>query len=166
MSRITVKRTINAPAEVVFATVADIRNFSQALPHVVDYEFLSDTTTGVGTRFCETRIMRDKKMLNTLEVTEYVENERVRMVADTHGTVWDTLFTVSSEGPSTTLTMVMDARSYKLIPRLMNPLFKGMIAKAVASDMDLVKSYCERQASSSSADNSDSPIDHSKAATP
>jgi len=38
---ITVTRTINAPVEVVFQTVADIREIGKALPHVIGLEFLT-----------------------------------------------------------------------------------------------------------------------------
>jgi len=39
----------------------------------------------------------------------------------------------------------MDANAYKLVPKLMNPLIKGMIQKAIENDMDAVKTYCEAQ---------------------
>ena len=68
---------------------------------------------------------------------------RVGIVSDTHGTVWDTVFTVRDGGGETELEMVMDAKAYKLFPRLLNPLFKGMIQKAIEGDMDAVKAYCE-----------------------
>lgn len=144
MTRITVTRTINAPIDVVFRTVADIREFSKALPHVVKWEFLSDVQSGVGTRFRETRLMKGKEATTELEVTEHVENDRVRMVADTHGTVWDTVFSVTSGDGNTTLAMTMDANAYKLLLKLMNLLIKGMITKAVEKDMDLVKAFCEQ----------------------
>jgi len=98
MSRMTVKRTIHAPVELVFKTVSDINNFSKAVPHIVSAEILSDTKSGVGKRFRETRLMNGKETKTVLEVTEFVENDRVRMVADSHGTVWDSLFTVTSAG--------------------------------------------------------------------
>lgn len=143
MTPIIVTRNINASVDVVFATVSDIRQFSKALPHVVTFEFLSVVNCGVGARFRETRLMNGKEATTDLEITEYVENDRVRMVAESHGTVWDTLFTVTSEGGSTTLTTKMDARADKLLPRVMNPLIRGITAKAVERDMDLVKAYCE-----------------------
>jgi len=143
MTPIIVTRIIDASAEVVFATVSDIRQFSKALPHVVTFEFLSVVNRGVGARFRETRLVNGKEATTDLEITEYVENDRVRMVAESHGTVWDTLFTVTSEGGSTTLTTKMDARADKLLPRVMNPLIRGITAKAVERDMDLVKAFCE-----------------------
>lgn len=145
MTRIHITRTIDASIDVVFHTVADIRQFSQVLPHIVRFEFLSERTSGVGTRFRETRLMNGKESVTELEVTEYVENEHVRMVADSHGTVWDTVFAVVTAEGQTVLTMTMDAKAHKLLPRLMNPLIKGMITKAVEQDMDLVKAYCENR---------------------
>ena len=143
MAKTVITRSIDAPVEVVFKTVSDIKHFSEAIPGIVNIEILSDTQTGVGTRFRETRVMNGKEASTELEVTEYVENERVRLVADSHGTVWDTVFTVKPAGDSTELTMVMDARPYKLAAKLMNPMVKGMIQKAIESDMDAVKKYCE-----------------------
>lgn len=145
MTRTTITRIIDAPIDIVFNTVADISQFTEAIPHIVNVEFLTESKTGIGTRFRETRVMKGKEVATELEVTEYVENDRVRMVADSHGTVWDSLFTVNSENGQTSLTLTMDARAYKFLPRLMNPLIKGMIAKAVAMDMDMVKEYCEGQ---------------------
>lgn len=144
MTRTTVERTINAPIDVVFDTVANISQFSQAIPHIVKVEILSDVQSGVGTRFRETRLMKGKEATTELEVTEYVENERVRIVADSHGTVWDTLFTVEAQDGATLLTMRMDARAYKLLPKLINPFVAGSIKKAIESDMDAVKVYCEQ----------------------
>ena len=87
--------------------------------------------------------MNGKEASTELEVTEYEPDRHVRIVADSHGTVWDTVFTVSPDGEQTRLEMVMDAKAYKLLPKLMNPLIVGMIRKAVESDMDAVKEFCE-----------------------
>lgn len=72
------------------------------------------------------------------------ENDRIRLVSDSHGTVWDTVFTVKAEQRQTELTMVMDAKAYKLLPKLINPLIKGMVKKAIMQDMNAVKTYCEQ----------------------
>jgi hypothetical protein len=67
-----------------------------------------------------------------------------RTVSDSHGTVWDTVFTVRAENRATELTMIMDAKAYKLLPKLLNPLIKGMIKKAIIKDIESVKAYCEK----------------------
>jgi uncharacterized protein YndB with AHSA1/START domain len=143
MSKITITKTINAPLELVFNTVADIRNFSKAVPDIMDVEFLSDQKLGVGTRFRETREINGKEAATELEVTEYDENNHIRLVSDSYGTVWDSIFTVDNVGGKTKLTLVMDARAYKLLPKIMNPIMKFFIKKAIDKDMDAVKSYCE-----------------------
>ena len=47
------------------------------------------------------------------------------------------------------LSMVMDARPYKFLARIVTPLIKGMVTKAVVADMDGVKAWCEREAGGS-----------------
>ena len=80
-----------------------------------------------------------------LEVTEHVQNDRIRLLADDHhGTVWDTLFTVvDADDGSTILTMTMDATSKTWLARIMVFLVAGMVRKAVERDMDGVKAFCE-----------------------
>ncbi|MFH5832868.1 SRPBCC family protein [Halalkalibaculum sp. DA3122] len=144
MSHITTSIAIDAPAELVFKTIADIRNFSEAVPDIVEVEFLSKSTYGVGTRFRETRVMYGREATEELEVTELVENSRIRIVAESHGVRWDSLFTVEETGEETTLTLVMDIQPQKFMARIMTPLMKGSIRKALVKDMEAVKKYCER----------------------
>ena len=145
MTRTAVSRTIDAAPEMVFSVVSDISNYSEAVPHLVRVEFLTDQRVGVGARFRETRVMRSREATTEIEVTEFVANERVRMVSDEGGTIWDTVFAVTplGDGGGTRLDMVMDARPYRILSRLMVPLIKGVVAKAIAADMDAVKAYCE-----------------------
>ena len=146
MARVVVTKSIAAPVDKVFRTVAHIEQFSQVVPQITKIEFLTDQKTGVGTRFRETRLMKGKEAATELEVTEYEPPQRVRIVADSHGTVWDTVFTVTPAPEGSQLEMVMDAKAYKLLPKLMNPLVCGMIKKFVEADMDAVKEHCEKQA--------------------
>jgi uncharacterized membrane protein len=143
MSTLRASRTIAAPVEKVFETIAHIENFSKAVPHIVNVDFLSDNRTGVGARFRETRVMRGREASTELEVTEYEENERVRLVSDAGGTIWDTLFTVRAGEAGTELSMVGEAKPYKLLARLVNPLISPMLRKALAQDLDAIKDYCE-----------------------
>lgn len=145
MTQIKVTTDIAAPLPLVFQTIADIREFSKVVPDIVNVEFLTEQQLGKGTRFVETRLMHGKEASTELEVTEYVDNDKIRLVADSHGTVWDTTFTVTEQNGQTTLVMIMDAKAYKLLPKLINPLIKGAVTKAVASDMAQVKAFCENQ---------------------
>ena len=144
MTQFTATRSINAPLNLVFKTVSDINNFSKAIPGIINVEFLSEVKSGVGTRFRETRLMKGKETTTELEVTEFVENDRVRMVTDSQGAVWDSVFTVKTVNDKTNLTLVMDARPHKFIQKMMIPMIKGMISKTLEKDMDAVKTYCEK----------------------
>ena len=144
MKPIETTRVIAAPLHRVFETISDVRNFSKAVPHITNIEFLTDQHSGEGTRFLETRVMNGKEQTVELEVGEYVPNERVRMISEAGGTVWDTVFTVHQRNDSEVeMKMVMDARAKHLVSSFFNRLIRGMIAKAVESDMDAVKTYCE-----------------------
>ena len=150
MSRTEIQRTIAAPADKVFAAVADVRQFSRAVEHIERVEFVSDTRTGLGTRFRETRRMRGRESTVELEITEFAAPERVRFLSEAGGVKWDTVFTVArARGGNTRLTMVMEATPLTLPARLMVPLMKGMVRKAIAADMDAVKRYCERSSGGS-----------------
>jgi carbon monoxide dehydrogenase subunit G len=150
MTRTVIKRTIDAPVSTVFETVANIENFSNAVPEIVDVEFLSEQHRGEGARFRETRRMNGRDATSEFEVTEYVPDDHVRIVSDSAGTVWDTVFTVREQGDRTQLEMVMDARAHRLLSKLINPLMKPVIARAIEKDMDAVKEYCESLAESHS----------------
>ena len=143
MSTITVTKRIHAPKDLVFKTVSDINNFSKAVPDIINVEFLTEQKYGVGTKFRETRDMNGRKATTELEVTELVENAHIRIVSDTMGTIWDSLFTVEKKEDGTELTLIMDAKAYKMMSKIANPLMKGMMKKALEKDMVSVKNYCE-----------------------
>lgn len=146
MTRVVVERAIEAPAEDVFRYVTDIERLPDNNPDVVSVEFLTDSRTGVGTRFRETRRMGNREMVSEIEVTEYQANERARMVNDMNGTVWDTEFMVTPIDVGTLFRITMDARPYKLVPRIMVPIMKGFFAKGIEKYADDVRSGCEAAA--------------------
>ncbi|MCO4772238.1 MAG: SRPBCC family protein [Deltaproteobacteria bacterium] len=144
MSITTVVRLIDAPIGEVFHAVADFDNFSDALPHIVRLEFLTAQKKGVGTRFRETRLHNGREATTLIEVTEYIEAERVRLVTDQGGTVWDSVFDVREVGFQTELTLTVEATPYKLFAKLVTPFVRATVARALESDLDEVKAYCER----------------------
>lgn len=141
---IIVERTISAPVEVVFRTVADIREFQKVSPEIKNVEFLTERQSGVGTRFRETREMKGKKVSTVLEVTEYTENESIRLVSEAGGSVWDSTFAVSQTDYGTALTLHMEARPKHIFARLMNRLMRSRMEKELVKDVDAVKKHCER----------------------
>lgn len=150
MSKVQVEVRIDAPRELVFDTIAHPENFQKAVPHIVGVEFLTETRRGAGTRFRETRRMGRGEGTTVLEIEEYVDGESVRLVSDQGGTIWDSRFeTEALDSGETRLSLVMDARPYKLLARLSVPMIRRMIRKAVEDDLRAVKEYCEERRTSS-----------------
>lgn len=143
MSRTVVTTTIAAPVEEVFETIANVESFQQAVPHIVDIRFLSERRAGVGTRFRETRVTKGKEATTDLEITECVANQRLRMVADSHGTIWDSEFAVRPVPGGTELTLTLDAHAHQVVAKLMNAMVMPMIRSAIEADLESVKQYCE-----------------------
>lgn len=149
MAQFRASRMIKAPIDLVFQMISDIVRFSEAIPHITNIEFLSEVQSGVGTRFRETRLMGGKEATTELEITEFKENELVRFVSDTNGTIWDTMMSVQELSGATQLNMKMDAKAYRFMSKVMNVMIKGMVQKALEADMDSLKEYCENESSNS-----------------
>ncbi len=151
MAARTSSRQIKAPLDVVFQAITDIEKFPEKNPDIVKVELLSDQKTGVGAKFRETRRMNDREGSTVIECTEYVENDRVRFVADQGGAIWDSVYVVKPHGEVTDLMLAMEARPHKLVAKIIVPFIIGAVGKAVEQDMDAVKTYCERTAAGGAA---------------
>jgi len=134
---------IDAPIETVFDAIAHIDSFMRASPAIVGVEYLTERKRGVGTRFRETRRMGNREASTELEITEYDPPERVRLVSEAGGAVWDTLFAVRPTNNGTVLAMTMTATARNLISRLLLPLMRKPIARAIEDDLQAVKKWCE-----------------------
>lgn len=152
MTRIRVEREIPAPVDIVFRAVTDIEGLPDTNPDIVSVELLSEQRSGVGTRFRETRRAGKQEMETDLEVTELVENERARMVADSHGTVWDTVFTFAPTPEGTAFAMEMDARGHKLLNRMMNRIMSPMFRRGMKKHLAKLERYCIQKAAAESGE--------------
>ncbi len=145
MAKVETERLIEASPDDVFQVVAHIEEFENINPKITRIEFLTESRTGVGTRFKETRVMKGREATSTLEVTEYEPPSSVRLVSDEGGTIWDTVFTVTPKGENSVLKMDMAVGPYKLAAKLFTPLIMRMVKNAIEEDMDLIKTHCEKQ---------------------
>ena len=145
MPIVEARKLIRAPAARVFDAISDIERFPDVNPMCVAVKFLTAQREGVGARFVETRVHGKREMQTELEITSWDPPRSVRMVADSHGTVWDTLFTVTDKGEGTAeLHLEMDCRAHSLLPRLLNPLMKGLFRKGLVQHVDAVAAHLER----------------------
>ena len=143
MTKVTVECDIAASQGRVFGVVSDIDSLPDRDPDVVRIEYLGEQLAGVGTRFRDVRMVRGKELHTDLEVTELEEPSRIRMVSDTHGTVWDTRYEVRPEAGASVLTITMEATAHASLPRLLNPLMKGMFRNGIKKHAKSLKAYCE-----------------------
>jgi uncharacterized protein YndB with AHSA1/START domain len=145
MAKVQVTRTIKAPVSRVFQAFTDIENMPNTSPEILRTEFLGETRVGAGTKFREVRLNNNKEMAFDLEVLAYEKEKLIRMVNDTHGTTWDTTITFQKQGDSTDLNLVMEAKAFELLPRILNPLLKGLYRKNLEKHVTNLQSYCEQQ---------------------
>ena len=149
--KIVLQRHVDAPVDMVFDTIAHIENFRQAVPDIVSVEYLGETRSGVGTRFCETRRMGGRDYSTEIEVTEYVPNERVRLVLQAGGAEWDTVFTVRPAEDGSLVGAEMTATPKSLLARVLVPLMKKSVSAAMENDLRSVAQWCETKRAGDSA---------------
>ena len=102
-----------------------------AIPDGLSVEFLSDARSGVGTKFRSIRMTKGKPTAFEQEVTDFVPGQCVCMVNWTHGTLWHSTFQVEPEGASTRLTLTMDAKSERLLGKVMTLHCPDWVAEAL-----------------------------------
>ena len=136
---------IESTEKTVFQRVAEPEGFVESTEHILEVEFLSETKSGVGTRFRETRMFQNRPTTTVLEITEYEPHSRVRFVSDQGGTIWDTVYEITPKGDQTKVSMEMEARPYQWTARLVTPWIMGMVGRAIESDLQGIKAFCESQ---------------------
>ena len=77
------------------------------------------------------------------EVTEFVENERIRVVAEGHSGVEDTLFVVRPIDSQAELTISLDVRARSLLDRIRILSMGGEFRKSVENAEYFVTEHCE-----------------------
>lgn len=143
--KVEAARKIDAPIDRVFNFVSNVHEMAKAFPDsVIKIETLSEHDTGQGARFREHRLLGKKEDVIEIETIEFVQNEHVKSVTLTAGSLWYTGFAVEPEGSGTLLTMTMEAQPQNLFARIMNIFLKLGMKKGAAEEIDKLKAHCER----------------------
>lgn len=145
MTTVTVERHIAAPEAVVFAAIANFEALPESNPDVLGVEFLTDSRSGVGTRFRETRRVGRRTRAFELEVSEFGPGH-LRTVCDTDGITWDTTMTVQPAADGSVLRMVMHARGHSRGKRAFAWLFAPLFRRGIEGHLVRLQGYCERKA--------------------
>ena len=83
--------------------------------------------------------------------TWYVDDERIRLVSDSHGAIWDSEFTVRQHAGATELTLTMDARPHAFLARMMVPIIPPGGKGSSASVLWAISAFLETLNSMASA---------------
>ena len=149
--KVTVQRTMACSSQRAFDAVTNFQVMPQISADIVGYEFVDEPPMHLNMKFSETRKMgKDNELITHLQVTEFekdTEQPHARMVADTHGTIWDTTFDVTpgeKEG-QVVLTIAMHARAHELFPKFLNPIMQILFRFGLNSHIDQVKIWCEKK---------------------
>ena len=140
---------IDAPARNVFLCLEDSERLKQWLPNLIEDVPLTDTPDKIGSRFKQVYLERGKEMELIGEVTEYVDNERMRVDITANGFGLDIDYHLKSLGPAQTeLTQDTQMKFFGFM-KVMAPLFV-LVSKFSSKDPTaeahaLLKEMCEAE---------------------
>ena len=154
-------RVVDAAPEAVFGTVSNGENYGRVIPNIATIEFVTAHKTGLGAKFRETRDLPGWRgvvarllsiELTVNETVEYVENERVDLVADCVGADWHSVFSVSpvDGGRRTRLSLRLETRPHGLWGRLMPALLAVPTRQGMNADLDAVQAHYDAKAKEAS----------------
>jgi len=146
--RIRSSQLIKAPVERVFEVFADIANCAGRIKGITKVEVLSETRSGLGLRWRETRVLFGKEATEEMEVTAFDAPKSYVVEARSHGMHYVTTFTFEpgAGAGSTQVSWVFDGKALSLGAKLMTPLmllFKGATEKMMKQDLLDLKAYLE-----------------------
>lgn len=145
-SKITVERTIAAPAERVFDASIDIASWPEVIPAITKVEILTDGPVGVGTRFRETRTMFGREATEEMEFLELERPHRYLLGAESHGCRYRTEFRFEPVEGGTRMVFDFASEPLHLGAKVMSFLMKPMMKKMVemcAQDLEALKASVE-----------------------
>lgn len=140
---------INRPVEKVWQAVSKIEGCADFISGILQLEVLKRPEQGlVGLKWRETRKMFGQEASETMWITEAVENRYYCTRAENHGAIYTTRLQLEPNSSATTrLSMSFEATSeslwVRLISKLMTPLIKGSMIKALKQDLEDIKAFVE-----------------------
>lgn len=147
--QIEVTRHVAAPAEKVWAVIADVEHSAQVVSAIESIEMLvGPSPVGVGTTWRETRTMFGRQATQDLTVSAVAEGRSYTVRAHSGGTEYESTVRVAPDGASdSTLTISLAARSTSSASRLLGATlgraFAGAARKALEQDLADLASAAE-----------------------
>lgn len=136
-----VKSTVDCPISRVFEMFSDIRDYREAIPDIVDVEFITSERVGKGSRYVETRMQGSRKVKTELETAEYSKDEMVRFVSRSGGVIWDSIYFFKKTDEGTGVHLTMQAIPLEPSAGVMVESYRESIQSALEKDVALVMKY-------------------------
>jgi len=139
---------IKSTKEKVWQAITDIENSQSMISAILKIDILHKPEHGlVGLKWEESRDMFGKLAMETMWITEAIENDYYCTRAESHGSVYLTRLSLKPGSGSTILTMTFSAEARSIIAKVLSSLMgifiRGSINKALRKDLDDIKSYLE-----------------------
>lgn len=142
------KININGPKTAVWAVISNIRNATAIISGVEKVEILNEPASGLtGLKWLETRMYYGKLATIAKWITESVENEFYKTIAEMDGFIFITTLKLSGSDGRINLTSTHETKPQGIIAILKSlPMifFKGMLKKAILQDLTDFKSAVEQ----------------------
>jgi len=120
---------IAEPIEVVFSYMAHLENAPDYMDKVTETIKLAEAPIGIGTKYQEIRIVRNKKVVSEIEFLAYEENKRYTTRSYSNGLMvdYDYRFTEIGEGTKVEFTANVHVTGFwmRLTKRLLINILKG-----------------------------------------
>jgi len=142
------KIQINASKEAIWKTITDIENATQNINGIEKIEILEKPENQfVGLKWKETRTIFGKTAVETMWITEAVENSYYKTRAENHGAVYISTLAITEENDQVYLSMGFkgEAQTFfaKIMTVVMAPLMKKSTKKLLQKDLEDIKNVAE-----------------------
>jgi carbon monoxide dehydrogenase subunit G len=149
MNTVTTRKTIQAPADRVWALATDIARWEQTISGIDRVEVLGNGEFGQGTRWRETRTMFGREATEEMWVTAVEPGRSYTVEAESHGAHYVSTFTFTATTPGQTeVVLTFDAQPQSTLARVLakvtGPLASRSVAKALHKDLDDLAAAAEK----------------------
>lgn len=149
MPTITVSEQFECAPELAFATLSNFHYYPDFIEAIISTKLLSEQTTGLGTKFSETRIMMGREATEEMEVVEFTSPSKFVLYSFAHGTEYHSTHTFEPNENGTKVTLEFRANPKTLMAKILSGLFSrmiGQVADMLQKDLRDAKIEAEKRA--------------------
>ncbi len=141
---------IDASKESIWNVITDIDNAAATIGGIESLEVLDRPASGlVGLKWRETRKMMGKDAIETMWITDAVENDHYKTRAESHGCVYVSCLRITETNGGNALSMSIESKPQTLMAKLigvpMMVVFKGSLKKMLMKDLKDIRAAAERK---------------------